>query len=58
MADHRVDLDRIYKDRYGIRIHVIGWDPDKSRVIFMRDGYAYECALPVKEFKKKFTRLV
>ncbi|WP_230492949.1 DUF4222 domain-containing protein, partial [Martelella alba] len=31
-------------------MHVIGWEPEKGRVIFMRDGYPYECMQPVEQF--------
>lgn len=53
--EHRVNLDRRYRDRRGITVHVIAWDPERRRVIFMRDGYPYECMQPLEQFQKKFT---
>ncbi|XBS71131.1 DUF4222 domain-containing protein [Acerihabitans sp. KWT182] len=57
MDEHRIPLDRRYRDFYGVAVHVIGWEPGKRRVIFMRDRYEYECAQPVERFQAKFKRL-
>jgi hypothetical protein len=57
LNEKRVDIDRRYKDWYGNVVHVIGWDGEKDRVIFMREGYPCECMQPVEQFREKFTRL-
>ncbi|QWA09820.1 DUF4222 domain-containing protein [Sodalis ligni] len=55
MDENRVPVDRSYRDQYGVTVHVIGWDRERQRVIFLRDGYEHECMQPVEQFRKKFT---
>ena len=58
MPDKTQKLDRYYKDRRGIVVHVVGFDRAGDRVIFMRTGYPHECAQPVELFKSQFERVM
>ncbi|HIC6969774.1 TPA: DUF4222 domain-containing protein [Salmonella enterica subsp. enterica] len=48
-------LNRWFKDWRGRRVHVIRWEPETERVIYMRDGYPEECFSPLWKFKRVFT---
>ncbi|TKI02429.1 DUF4222 domain-containing protein, partial [Martelella alba] len=45
------------RDFYGVAVRVIAWDPERGRVIFLRDGYEYECMQPVEQFRAKFRKI-
>ncbi|ECN4641799.1 DUF4222 domain-containing protein, partial [Salmonella enterica subsp. enterica serovar Enteritidis] len=36
------------------RVHVIRWEPETERVIYMRDGYPDECFSPLWKFRRDF----
>ncbi|AOM42386.1 DUF4222 domain-containing protein [Xenorhabdus hominickii] len=50
-------LDRRYRDKRGIEVHVIGWDVERRWVVFMRKGYEHPCVEPLRHFKEKYTRM-
>ncbi|RZV01052.1 UNVERIFIED_ORG: uncharacterized protein DUF4222 [Serratia quinivorans] len=52
-----VPLNRLYLDDHGNRVTVIRWDRAAQQVIFMREGYPYECMQPLERFKEKFKRV-
>lgn len=52
-----ISLDRLYRDHYGVVVHVIEYDQVGQRVIFRRQGYEYECVAPLIVFRAKFTRI-
>lgn len=51
------ELDRYYRDRNGIVVHVIGYDRLGQRVIYKRTGYEWECASPLILFRARFKRI-
>ncbi|QMV54102.1 DUF4222 domain-containing protein [Ewingella americana] len=57
MAEHIEKLDRKYRDNKGIVVNVIGYDREGQRVIYMRDGYEFECAAPLIIFRARFKRV-
>ncbi|MEM8321621.1 DUF4222 domain-containing protein [Morganella morganii] len=50
------NLDRYYTDHRGRKVHVVRFDRQNSRVIFMRDGYEHPCFEPLKTFQERYTR--
>lgn len=50
-------LDRYYKDKRGVRIHVIGYDSTTGQVTFRRDGYEHDCSVPIRRLRKEFTQV-
>ncbi|MGO3686451.1 MAG: DUF4222 domain-containing protein, partial [Proteus vulgaris] len=50
-------LDRYYKNHRGIVVHVVRYDREKQRVIFMLDGCDDPQCEPVQRFKEKYTRI-
>jgi len=58
MSEEIQTLDRNYKDRRGVVVHVVGFDRAGDRVIFMRAGYPHECAQPVELFRSRFERVM
>ncbi|EAW1261876.1 DUF4222 domain-containing protein [Salmonella enterica] len=48
-------LNRWFKDRRGRRVHVIRWEPETKRVIYMRERYPEECFSPLHKFMDLFT---
>ncbi|WP_262239433.1 DUF4222 domain-containing protein [Serratia liquefaciens] len=56
-SNHSVPLNRRYLDDHGKRVTVIRWDRAEQQVIFMREGYPYECMQPLERFKEKFKRV-
>ncbi|NLU17972.1 MAG: DUF4222 domain-containing protein [Serratia liquefaciens] len=56
-TNHSVPLNRKYFDDHGKRVTVIRWDRAEQQVIFMREGYPYECMQPLERFKEKFKRV-
>lgn len=57
MKETADNLDRYYTDRRGRKVHVVRFDRQNSRVIFMRDGYAHPCFEPLKIFQERYTRV-
>ncbi|WP_338134695.1 DUF4222 domain-containing protein [Pantoea stewartii] len=55
-TEHMQTLDRYYVDHHGIVVHVIGYEPDRQRVIYRRPGYEWECASPLIVFRSRFKR--
>ncbi|MBG6248368.1 MULTISPECIES: DUF4222 domain-containing protein [Symbiopectobacterium] len=53
MDEQATELDRRYLDPYGRVVHVIGYDRQNERVIFMREGYEHECVQPPVAFQSK-----
>ncbi|WP_454878623.1 DUF4222 domain-containing protein [Serratia inhibens] len=56
-SNHSVPLNRKYLDDHGKRVTVIRWDRSAQQVIFMREGYPYECMQPLERFREKFKRV-
>ncbi|AYY82148.1 DUF4222 domain-containing protein [Proteus vulgaris] len=50
-------LDRYYKNHRGIVVHVVRYDREKQRVIFMLDGCDDPQCEPLQRFKEKYTRV-
>ncbi|ELQ7070380.1 DUF4222 domain-containing protein [Salmonella enterica] len=48
-------LNRWFRDWRGRYVHVIRWEPETKRVIYMREGYPEEHFSPLWKFKRKFT---
>ncbi|EFI9180034.1 DUF4222 domain-containing protein, partial [Escherichia coli] len=40
-------LNRWFRDGRGRRVHVIRWESETQRVIYLRDGYPHECFSPL-----------
>ncbi|EIZ2213078.1 DUF4222 domain-containing protein [Cronobacter sakazakii] len=51
------ELERWFKDRRGIPVRVIRWEPESHRVIYLRPGYPHECFSPLQIFKRDFREL-
>jgi hypothetical protein len=52
------NLKRKYRDNRGVLVTVIRWDRINQQVIYLREGYPYECMQPLELFIKKFTRVI
>lgn len=50
-------LNRYYKDRRGIRVHVIAYNSATGMVIYRRDDYEHLCSISFRRFRKDFTRI-
>ena len=51
-------LNRWFKDHRGIPVHVIRWEPETQRVIYLRNGYEHgECFSPLWKFQKDFIEI-
>ncbi|HDG1697564.1 TPA: DUF4222 domain-containing protein [Kluyvera ascorbata] len=50
-------VNRLFRDQYGVPVRVIRWEPDTQRVIYLREGYGHECFSPLEQFQRKFTEL-
>ncbi|WP_312871678.1 DUF4222 domain-containing protein [Serratia fonticola] len=50
-------LNRYYRDRNGIVVHVTGYDRPGQRVIYRRTSYEWDCAAPLILFRARFTRI-
>lgn len=48
------EVDRKFRDQYGIVVHVIRWEHETRRVIYLRKGYEHECFSPLEQFQRKF----
>ncbi|WP_127958043.1 DUF4222 domain-containing protein [Serratia microhaemolytica] len=57
MTENIKKLDRYYRDRNGVIVHVIGYDQAGQRVIYKRTGYEWECAAPLIIFRSRFTKV-
>ncbi|ENI1210152.1 DUF4222 domain-containing protein [Enterobacter hormaechei] len=51
------EVDRRFRDQRGITVHVIRWEPETRRIIYLREGYDHECFSPLEQFQRKFTEL-
>ncbi|EOZ4596680.1 TPA: DUF4222 domain-containing protein [Morganella morganii subsp. morganii] len=51
------NLDRYYTDSRGRKVHVVRFERQNSRVIFMREGYEHPCFEPLKAFQERYTRV-
>lgn len=51
------ELNRWFRDHYGIPVRVIRWEPETHRVIYLRKGYEHECFSPLEQFQRKFTEI-
>ncbi|EBZ6268754.1 DUF4222 domain-containing protein [Salmonella enterica subsp. enterica serovar Oranienburg] len=47
-------LNRWFRDWRGRYVHVIRWEPETKRVIYMREGYPEECFSPLWKFWRDF----
>ncbi|EPT7718456.1 DUF4222 domain-containing protein [Escherichia coli] len=47
-------LNRWFRDGRGRRVHVIRWESETQRVIYLRDGYPDECFSPLWLFRRDF----
>ncbi|EEZ2847519.1 DUF4222 domain-containing protein [Escherichia coli] len=43
----------IYRDQYGGTVMIKG--VEERRVIYRREGYEYDCVMPVYQFRRDFT---
>ncbi|EPY0065271.1 DUF4222 domain-containing protein [Enterobacter cloacae] len=41
------ELNRRFRDHYGVPVRVIRWEPETRRVIYLREGYDHECFSPL-----------
>ncbi|ECC9963896.1 DUF4222 domain-containing protein [Salmonella enterica subsp. enterica] len=48
------ELNRWFRDGRGLYVHVIRWEPETERVIYLRKGYPYECFSPLWKFRRDF----
>lgn len=51
------ELNRRFRDQYGIAVSVIRWEPEMQRVIYLREGYPHECFSPLEQFRRKFREI-
>lgn len=53
------ELNRRFRDQYGIPVRVIRWEPETQRVIYLREaqGYEPECFSPREQFQRKFREI-
>ncbi|RLM26524.1 hypothetical protein BIY29_05565 [Brenneria alni] len=57
MTEYIKPLDRRFRDKNGVIVHVTGYEPATQRVIFTRPGYEYLCARPVSYVKQYVTEV-
>ncbi|WP_250207632.1 DUF4222 domain-containing protein, partial [Escherichia coli] len=50
-------VNRWFKDHYGVPVRVIRWEPETQRVIYLREGYEHECFSPLEQFRRKFREM-
>lgn len=49
------ELDRIFRDKRGVPVRIIRWEPENDRVIYLRDDYEHgECFSSLERFKQYF----
>ena len=41
------ELNRWFRDHYGVPVRVIRWEPQTQRVIYLREGYEHAFAEPL-----------
>ncbi|MGI1269172.1 DUF4222 domain-containing protein, partial [Escherichia coli] len=41
-------------DGRGLYVHVIRWEPETQRVIYLRKDYPHECFSPLWKFRRDF----
>lgn len=52
------NLDRWFKDKRGIPVRVIRWEPESNRVIYLRKDYEHgECFSPLDKFLSDFKEI-
>lgn len=53
------ELNRRFRDQYGIPVRVIRWETETQRVIYLREaqGYEHECFSPLEQFQRKFREI-
>ncbi|TJS40460.1 DUF4222 domain-containing protein, partial [Escherichia coli] len=50
-------VNRWFKDHYGVPVRVIRWESETQRVIYLREGYEHECFSPLEQFRRKFREI-
>ncbi|EBB4755208.1 TPA: DUF4222 domain-containing protein [Salmonella enterica subsp. enterica] len=50
-------VNRWFKDHYGVPVRVIRWETETQRVIYLREGYEHECFSPLEQFRRKFREI-
>ncbi|WP_312109300.1 DUF4222 domain-containing protein [Pantoea septica] len=49
------ELNRRFKDKRGVIVRVVRWEPETNRVIYLRDNYEHgECFSPLDQFQRNF----
>ncbi|MEP8401252.1 DUF4222 domain-containing protein [Escherichia coli] len=48
------ELNRWFRDGRGLYVHVIRWEPETQRVIYLRKDYQHECFSPLWKFRRDF----
>ncbi|EOK5644957.1 DUF4222 domain-containing protein, partial [Escherichia coli] len=43
-----------FRDGRGLYVHVIRWEPETQRVIYLRKDYPHECFSPLWKFRRDF----
>ncbi|MGP3593090.1 DUF4222 domain-containing protein [Vagococcus sp. WN89Y] len=51
------ELNRRFKDHYGVPVRVIRRESETQRVIYLRQGYEHECFSPLEQFRRKFREI-
>lgn len=51
------ELNRRFRDQYGVPVRVIRWEPETQRVIYLRQGYEHECFSPLHIFKRDYREI-
>ncbi|MDC0726588.1 DUF4222 domain-containing protein [Phytobacter diazotrophicus] len=53
------NINRHFRDQYGIPVRVIRWEPESNRVIYLREaqGYKPECFSPLDRFLQYFKEI-
>ncbi|EFJ2666750.1 DUF4222 domain-containing protein, partial [Escherichia coli] len=46
------ELNRWFRDGRGLYVHVIRWEPETQRVIYLRKDYPHECFSPLWKFRR------
>ncbi|MEZ2895876.1 DUF4222 domain-containing protein [Providencia rettgeri] len=55
--DKHKNLNRNFRDRRGIPVKVIEWEPHTSRVYFMWGKYEHRCFVPLWLFRRDYTEV-
>lgn len=52
------ELNRWFRDRRGVPVRVVRWEPESGRVIYLRDNYEHgECFCPLHQFQRDFKEI-